>query len=237
MGRKLIIETDKLINLIDKYIIEECGGTPSKLKIPALADYVRRNGYPNLNDNIIRRNDEARKYINSLKETEEIKFNNIAITYHTLNVDKFLETNSSKNSLKTALVERDNYYRNIAMATTFYKDLSSKHEKKIAELETIIKELQLKLDTTYLQQLNTLDKVDTIKKSSKELEIENKLLHDIIDTYVYPEIANELLKKSGLLKNTGNFIDVKKLEKEIVSPSTKIQAKNKVIQGLFNSLD
>lgn len=237
MGRKVIIETDKLINLIDKYIIEECSGTPSKLKIPALADYVRRNGYPKLNDNIIRRNDEARKYINSLKETEEIKFNNIAITYHTLNVDKFLETNSSKNSLKTALIERDNYYRNIAMATTFYKDLSSKHEKKIAELETIIKELQLKLDTTYLQQLNTLDKVDTIKKSSKELEIENKLLHDIIDTYVYPEIANELLKKSGLLKNTGNFIDVKKLEKEIVSPSTKIQAKNKVIQGLFNSLD
>lgn len=24
MGRKVIIETDKLINLIDKYIIEEC---------------------------------------------------------------------------------------------------------------------------------------------------------------------------------------------------------------------
>ena len=62
MGRKLIIESEKLIDFIDRYITEVCNGNPQKIKIPALGDYIRSNGYPHLNDNIIRRNNEARKY-------------------------------------------------------------------------------------------------------------------------------------------------------------------------------
>ena len=97
--------------------------------------------------------------------------------------------------------------------------------------------MQEKLEKLQTEQLEVIDRITNFKRILNELKTENKQLYDIITTYVYPEIANEVLKKDGLLKNTGNIIDSKVLEKNIITPKTKIQAKTSVIQGLFDMLD
>ena len=63
-----------------------------------------------------------------------------------------------------------------------------------------------------------------------------KLLH-IVEDYVYPEVANELLKKGGLIKQTAEVVVPEKIEESIVGINTDVSAiKNHLIKDLFRSL-
>lgn len=62
---------------------------------------------------------------------------------------------------------------------------------------------------------------------------EVKILRNIIDTYVYPEIANELLVKNGILKQTSEIIDIEEVDKHIISASTNV---DEFISSAINDL-
>ena len=98
MGRKKAIEEDKLIALINDYYIKVCGGRARRMKLSAIAQYIRENGYPKFQDYTLRRSETARKHIEKLKAKETKPLITVA-DYKTLDVANLLKNNPSKAQL------------------------------------------------------------------------------------------------------------------------------------------
>lgn len=228
MARKNKIDTESLINLIDKFLIEKCDGNVKQLKIPEIGNYIRENGYE-VEDYLIRRNQVARQHIQNLNDTsEEEHFLQVAV-FRDINYELFFQRNTTKGKIISGLKERDEYYRKITMSAAHAFKENKKLEKQNNEL--LQKNIELKEQFSHIQGCE--------KSSSlvnKEYINENKKLREIIDIYVYPEIANELLRKQGLIVQTAEIVNSTVLDREIISADDKIpEIKTNVIKGLFNN--
>lgn len=229
MARPSIIDTNILIGLIDRYFNEECNGDTSRLKASKIGEYARRNGY-DWADYLIRRNTDAMEYMNRLKENnEEVHIHTVSV-YRDIDLEAFLQKNNTPEKLKTAIQGRENYYRELARSA----DYSFKEKKK---LEEKIRELQQELNSLGQQLSEQEADNSSLKKENKHYKAENKKLRDIVDTYVYPEVANELLKKDGLIKNSADVVNPDHLEANLVTADSDVPTiGNKVVKGLFDTI-
>lgn len=227
MGRKKAITEEQLISLINEFYYKVCEGNANRLKVPEIGKYMRENGYSELKDYTIRRNATAMAHITKLKETNKEKDVALVVTYKTMDVEKFINTNRGDTRMKKALTELDMYYKNICEAATLINETHKKNEQKIKELEKKLEVALLELDSRKSNE-------SKLKKENAALMAERKSLKEIVDTYVYPEIANELLAKSGLLQNTSGIVDEKAIEIDIVKADTKVKSESNVIKGMFN---
>lgn len=145
-------------------------------------------------------------------------------------MDAFLVKNNTKEKLKKAFKERENYYREITHSASYSFKENRRLEQLVRELKKRIKESEEELE-------NIKKKSIDISSDNRNYKSENQKLREIIDTYVYPEIANELLKKQGLLKNIAGIINPNVIESEIATAETDItEIRSKVIKGLFDSI-
>ena len=230
MGRRKIITDEELLTYIERFLNERCEGKVELLKIPAIGEFIRSNGMPEVNDVIIRRNKKARNFIENLKKKQENEDIYVISTYKTLDVDAFIQRNCSISAIKKSLTELNIYYKKISESANKicekYKDI----EKKYKTLKVENKKISEK-NVEYSNQNNLF------KNEIKMLKNQNKALKMIINTYVYPEIANELLKQSGILKNTGDIIDPKAIEENIIKTDTKIKSNSNVITQMFRRFE
>lgn len=232
MARPKMIEDDVLLKLIKRFFDDECNGNAQKLNYETVAEYIRNQGYPDYKATTIRRTDSAREYIDSLKTSSTEKGITTIIAYKTLDVDAFLETNKSKDSLKKALITLDNHYR------TMYDSASEIIKKNNKQTEQYNKATE-SLNSAQ-NQINELEAiVSTLKAEIKELKANNKTLKDIVETYVYPEIANELLSRDSVIYKEQSTIDGEVLDTKLIDASTTIKndGESNVIKGLFNKLE
>lgn len=227
MGRKKIIETEQLIGLVDEFYYKVCKGNADKLKIPEIGQYVRSNGYPELKDYVIRRNEQVITHIEELKQTSEKKELSLVVAYKTIDIENFINTNRSDTKMKKALSELNMYYKTICDAATLINEKAKRSESKRKELEKKLNETQAELEILRTKNAN-------LENEKKQLSAENKKLKQIINTYVYPEIANELLAKEGLLQNTAGIVIEDAVEENLVKPETTVRSDSNVIKGMFN---
>lgn len=230
MARRRLITDEELLKMLKNYIANFCDGRSATVKIPEFGNYLRDNGYPKVQDYLIRRNTMIRKYLIDQRKVESNSNRYILATYRTLDVDLFLETNCSISSMKRALSELNVYYRSICEAATALNNEShtsiEKMEEYRTELTNIEKEnLELSMRNKELKSLN------------KNLQSLNKEYKTIIESYVYPEIANELLKEDGLINETQQIINSEILSETIITAQTPIKSDSKIIQGLFKELE
>ena len=229
MGRKAKIDDATILNLLDQFFIGTCKKDVSLLKIPAFAEFVRKNGYEDVQDYVVRRNSAVRERIEELKNNADETYQNHAVVFRNLDIDSFLAKNTSPASLKKALVERDDYYQQLSESAGYCIRKYNEQEEKIASLtaETDM----LKSENASLSEEIKLSK---IKLRSQQEEIQK--LRTFIDTYVTPEIANELLKQDGLLKTTSGIVSSNAVEKHLVKADTEVSPKSTVIRNLFDKL-
>lgn len=229
MARKAKFDTESLIALFDKYYKEKCHETSSCIKIPDFGTYLRSYGI-DIKDYTIRRNELLMNHINGLKKNpEEVHLKTVAV-FRDTNIEQFLTLNNTSEKMRAAITEKDNYYRSLSESATYFfrknKEIESKNRmltQKNIHLESANNELQLE--------------VDRVNKEIRACKAENQQLRSIIDTYVYPEIANELLKKQGLLKTTAEIADVEVVEANLVSATEDVsEIKNNVVKDLFRLL-
>lgn len=236
MGRNKVIEDNDLIELIQRFYIEECKSNAKKLKLPEMTEYVVQNGFPNYKVESLRRNKIARNYIDSLKEIEDGKTLCILATYKTLDVESFLDTNKTRESFKKALINLDSYYRTVANAAT-------EVNKKYKVLEQKYEEISEKLNNAQKEIGELACNISSLKDKNKSLKNDNNVIKGIVDNYVYPDIANELLIKDGVLSNVNTSIDTDKLEKKLLSADSKIEKKSTArsgsatIQNIFDKFE
>lgn len=229
MARKPKYTTETLIELIDQYFAEKCDYNVSLLKIPLIGKYIREKGF-DVADYLLRRNTEVADHIKQLHLADDETHIHIVSVYRDMDIDAFLSKNHSINDLKAALREREQYYREVSRSAAHIFKENKKLKKQNRKLSNENEEL-----TTELKKLQDSDSANTTQLKSIQKELQS--LRSIIDTYVHPEIANELLKKEGLLQNTSGVIVPEMLEQDIVDANTDIQnIQNNIIKGLFESL-
>lgn len=225
MPRKKKIDSEKLIKYAERYIIEDLEGNINQYKIPGFGKYLRNNGI-DIEDYLIRRNNELKTHISELKsKNEEFHLKNVSV-YKGLDFDAFIKVNNNKTSLMKAVQQRDKYYKDISESAAYCFNEYQKIKDNNINLEKDNNDLKK-------ENQNYNELITILKKENSRLNKEVKILRNIVDTYVYPEIANELLVKNGILKQTSEIIDIEEVDKHIISASTNV---DEFISSAINDL-
>jgi len=230
MGRRKLVSDEELIVFINKYYMDQCDGNASLLKIPAISQYIRSNGVKEFKDYLLRRNELVIKYLRSLKGAQNDEEIRIVATYKTIDVEEFIEHNHSTSALKRTLTNLSMYYKSVC-------DAAVKINQRYRELEqrTLCIEKESKARIDKLEKSS--EEISELKATIMELNATNKVLKTIVDNYVYPEIANELLKLNGLLKDTEGIVNTEFLENGMIHADTMVKSHSNVILSMFNKFE
>ena len=230
MARPKLIDDNKAIDLIKKYFNEECNGEIRKLKTTDIVMYINRHGYPAYNAVALRRSPVLMKYIEDLKNTINDDSYVTAVSYQTIDAAYLLDKHRTRDSLIKVITERDSYYKTIADAAAQSFERYNALSKKYDEKKSKVRELETELSIKDEELINA-------KESIRQLKKELKAYKDIVDTYVYPEIANELLVREGAIRKTREILDPDAVLKNIISTETNIRkgmiTESNVINSMF----
>ncbi|MBP3898793.1 MAG: hypothetical protein J6D57_13290 [Mogibacterium sp.] len=228
MGRKRLIEQAELIKYIDRYLYEELNGVPDKLTAANISRYLKSTGL-NIEPRIISRDPVAMAHINALKEAHEQADSLAPVVFKPLDIDAFIKTNSSPQTLKRALAERDQYYSDVADASALVvqklHDRNSEFEAAQAALEEAKKKLESAEEAAAIRD-----------KEIRTLKANNRALKNTIDTYIKPAIANELLKKDGYLSDSvETLVTSTDFDEKIITADTEVS--NLLAQELLDAFE
>ena len=116
------------------------------------------------------------------------------IAYKSMDVDALLNRNSTREALKNSLLEIDASWR------LLYETAAALSKKnKMLMIETLSQSKAIKALTVDNDTL--VSQVKMLESSSKALILENRYLKKSLRTYLYPAIANEILKIEGTLES------------------------------------
>ena len=220
MGRKKVIEDGVLLQLMENYYEKECQCNAERMKLPEIADYVRRQGYPGYAVESLRRNPLARDYIDGKKQTAKDD-RLVTLVYHKpIDVDAFLDAHPTRCTLRCGLVEIDNYY-GVVVSTAV--DAIKQHntlKTKVNEITEALKQVQK--ENEVLREV-----IAASKKELSKLKARVRTCEDIVNDYVYTGIANELLMKDGVLSEVSTGIDPRKLEEKLITSTAVISQEEK----------
>lgn len=210
MPRPKKISTEELI----KYILEYSLAYPEeKITPPKVGKYLRNNKKIEIADYLIRRNTEAIEYMKSINNDSAEEIENMVSVFHPLDINSFLKTNSSREKLISAISARDQYYSKVARN-------AGKVFEENKSLKTTI--------NTYKHEVKSLKESIKRKEEKTESKIINKKnkeickLRRILSEYVYPDAANMLLAKEGILQVSSTLIDSQTMDGKIIHPDTEI---------------
>ena len=218
MGRKKKIEDNELIKYIDRCFYNELNSNPNKLTASEISRYLKGLGL-NVEARIICRNETAMKHIETLKEQNAFISPSItSIVFKSLDIDEFLKNNTSKGSMKKALVERDKYYKGIADYATTSKSQLKYLEYKCNDAQKALTKLQNELEKVQA-------KLTDLAAENKYLTNNNKALKRVLEDYINPSVATELLKKEGYLSDMVEPpVKIENIEDKVISADTDIRS-------------
>ena len=211
MARPRSFTEDELIALINEYYLEY----PNRMiKTSDLERYAKTHGRPNFKAYSIRRCPKAKQYIDQINANNQVTLETTIVTWRQLDVDAFLNLNRSRSDLKNALIQRDNYYGEVCRSAGEFLRDKEHLEDKIRRMKSEINDLKSQI--AELEQMNT----NKINRYSQEMLSKMK---KVLDTYVYPDIANEILKKEGLGSLFGLYVNPESVESEMITPESVLE--------------
>ena len=214
MARPRSFKEDELIALINEYYLKYPNMT---IKVSDLERYANAHGHPEFKSHSIRRCPRAKQYIDQINTNNQVTLETTIVTWRQLDVDAFLNLNRSRSDLKNALIQRDNYYGEVCRsAGEFLKD-KKQLEAKITRMKSEINDL--KNQVAELEQMNT-------RRINRYSQVMLSKMKKVLDTYVYPDIANEILKKEGLGSLFGLYVNPESVESEMITPESVLEIGN-----------
>lgn len=227
---------------IKNYFFGECHGDKKRLVMTEICKHLNVNGFPNVNDRKLNRDQEIKTLIKALKETPTHEVGNRIISYSPLKIDEFIKTNNSIGKLRKGLLTLDNYYAVLA------EEAINLRNESITQV-SVNKKLNDKLKVLEYEKEELLLKFKELRRNVRELTYENRQLKNSIKDTLLPEIANEILRRDDVLFNGTTAIkeevydDIvvedtavfKKVFKEIDSNEQAFH--NKVVSTLYDALD
>ena len=190
MARPRKLTSEEMIRIVDAYY--EGHGDPGKLKFSLIEEYAVSLG---LNVDIkaydFRRDASVRQRIDDLKNNGSQETVG-AIAYKSLDVDALLNRNNTREALKNSLLEIDASWR------LLYETAAALSKKnKALMIEALSQGEAIK---AFSADNNALEaRVRDLERGSNALMLENRYLKQALKKYLYPSIANEILKNEGSL--------------------------------------
>lgn len=214
MARPRLFTEDELIALINEYYLEY----PNRMvKTSDLERYANAHGHPEFKSYSIRRCPKAKQYIDQINASNQVTLETTIVTWRQLDVDAFLNLNRSRNDLKNALIQRDNYYGEVCRSAGEFLRDKEHLEDKIRRMKSEINDLKSQI--AELEQMNT-------NKINRYSQVMLSKMKKVLDTYVYPDIANEILKKEGLDSLFGLYVNPESVESEMITPESVLEIGN-----------
>lgn len=214
MARQKTYNTKEIIGLINEYKLLNPG---LEVTIPKFGAYIRGKGY-SVEDHTLRRDSEIRDYLKAVNKKEEKNIYKDLVTYRTLDVDAFLANNKTKAQLKEAIMMLDKYYANIASRAADAIKEKNKKKEQVDQLENKAAKLKEEIKRQNL-------KIEEAKKTIQQLKEKNNIIlnmKNILEDYVYPDVANALLKKEGILEVINSIVDDETIEQKTIQANTDI---------------
>lgn len=199
MGRKKMIDDQELARLTDHYLAEVCDSNAGRFKYTDMAEFARGKGYAGVTDRLLRRSLVVRSRVAEWKAATSDGDAGFSIAYQSLDIDEFMHRNSTREAMRSSLSELDTYYHAICTE-------AAKLAMENRELKKRLEEMRRQKDQEQPERCKEPKDVRENTDIPRMKEQYHALLK-LVETYVYPEIANELLKKKGLLKETSGIVN------------------------------
>ena len=205
MGRPKKNSSEQMVALINEFFLNEAQGDISRLNCSELERYASGKGMT-VKAYDLRRDKRAMDRILEIrKETDRTGTEAVAASYKTLDVEGLIRSCRDADELISRIMELDKYWKSI------YESLENREEMKNA-----IREEREKNTSREKEQAMTagrlLEEKGELAVKNRILAKENAALRRIIDRYLYPTVAEHLLKEEGLSILPGNSVDPGKME-------------------------
>ena len=153
---------------------------------------------------ILRRDKEFKKRLDEINKEISINDEIDMVAFKTFDVDKFVRNSRGTEALIRGIKQRDEYYKSICIFAN----------------RVISENRQLKKENA------SLAEIEQLKKRISQL-------NSFIDKYINPSIANELLRREGIINETSSIINV-----DVVDPITaKTKLTNSKLNKMLNMFD
>lgn len=189
MPRPRKIDTETLLQIVDSFF--ESHGDPAKMKCSRIAEYACSLGY-DIKAYDFRRSDAVRQRIEELRNSVWVNGGNDAIAYKSMDVDALIIRNNSPEKLKNSLLELDETWRGI------YEKGVALSGKNAALLSSLAAK-ERKIEAVTAEKDSLAARLQPLEKSERTLSAENRYLRKALREYLYPAIANEILKEENVL--------------------------------------
>jgi len=140
-----------------------------------------------------RRSDEVRRRIEELRNTIWVSGGNDAVAYKSMDVDALIIRNNTPEKLKNSLLEMDETWRGV------YEKAAALSSKNAALLSSLAAK-ERKIETVLAEKDSLAERLHPLEQSERALSTENRYLRKALREYLYPAIANEILKEENVLE-------------------------------------
>ena len=197
MARPRKMTTEQMLSVVDLYYATQVAGNARLMKCSLIAAYAVSLGYA-ADGYDFRRNPEVREQIECLKiEAEVFAEEKVAVTaFKSLDVAGLIRNNPSMAQLAKALTELNDYWKRIYD----HAEQISKENSVLKKGKTEYQEEQKK--SVLSQEKLTAENMELSQRNNR-LIVENRYLRKMLRTYLYPDVANEILVQEKALKGSG----------------------------------
>lgn len=222
MARPRKISEHDLLEGTQKYFEEECKGNIKLLKLSKISTYLSKLYGMEIGSHIVKNSKVVREYIEQKRIDNKCSYIQQDLIYKPLDVQSLLSKNKTQPSLNAALTALDARYEQLYLGAVAIQQEFQKLKDKNVALK--IENAKLKEEYRNIQATN-MELKEEIKANRAEQRKQSKRISElkkVVSTYVYPDLANELLKESKMLrlKQPSNITDSGK--RKVIDTKSKL---------------
>jgi len=181
---------DVMIQIVDSFF--ESHGDPSKMKCSCLEEHACSLGF-DIKAYDFRRSEAVRQRIEELRRSVWVSGGNEAVAYKSMDVDALINRNYTREMLKNSLLELDETWRGM------YEKAAALSSKNASLLSTLAAK-DKKIEAIGAERDSLAARLYPLEHSERVLSVENRYLRKALREYLYPAIANEILKEENILE-------------------------------------
>ena len=206
MGRPRKVNSEELVKIVDSYF--ESNGNPAEVRYSLIAKYAIRLGV-NVKEYDFRRDENVKKRIEELKKKVYVKDVGIVV-YKSMDIEAMICKNNTREKLVNSLIAINDSWKRI------YDKIAEVTRSNSLLLTDVLSEKEkvkkLNDDKVLLEK-----EVGEAKTSINKLLDENRYLKRMIKKYLYPSLANELLKEDKVIDFYHTEINAEAIENMVDS--------------------
>lgn len=195
MARPKKNNTEILVGILDGFWQEEACGDLSRLKCSELEIYARKKGVSALAYDF-RRDREVRRRMDEIRTGCVAEAGRGSLAYKTMDIDALLNNCKTVQELKECLRGMDSYWKD--------------QYEKLMELETAQRQRNVGKGDETGEKLALMARVSALEAENRRIKAQNIRMNSMLKKYLYPALAESLLKDEGLPVADSETIDMSK---------------------------